>query len=150
LFPKKNQNSSDGIIDVSYANFGLIPYGHSMNGKLIFDTKYEKACDEFPHDYFYKEQVIKRAKDEGDISDEEFDEKLENGEMAHLDYTPFYLADRGDCTFVEKVRNIEESGAGLAIIVDNKKEDVSKIVMSDDGSGAGLRIPSMLISNEDG
>jgi len=36
------------------------------------------------------------------------------------------------------------------MIVDNKKEDVSKIVMSDDGSGAGLRIPSMLISNEDG
>lgn len=70
--------------------------------------------------------------------------------MSHLDFTPFYLADRGDCTFVEKVRNIEEAGAGLAIIVDNKKEDISKIVMSDDGSGAGLRIPSMLISHEDG
>lgn len=60
------------------------------------------------------------------------------------------MADRGDCTFVEKVRNIEEAGAGLAVIVDSKKEDVSKIVMSDDGSGAGLRIPSMLISYEDG
>ena len=70
--------------------------------------------------------------------------------MPHLDFTPFFLADRGDCTFVEKVRNIEEAGAGLAMIVDNKKEDVSKIVMSDDGSGAGLRIPSMLISYEDG
>lgn len=38
----------------------------------------------------------------------------------------------------------------MAIIVDNREEDVSKIVMSDDGSGAGLRIPSMLISWEDG
>lgn len=75
---------------------------------------------------------------------------MANGEIPHLDYTPFYLADRGDCTFVEKVRNIEEAGAGLAIIVDTKKEDVNKIVMSDDGSGAGLRIPSMLISYEDG
>lgn len=70
--------------------------------------------------------------------------------MAHLDYVPFYLANRGDCTFVEKVRNIEEAGAGLAIIIDNKQEDINKIVMSDDGSGAGLRIPSMLISYEDG
>jgi len=38
--------------------------------------------------------------------------------MSYL--TPFYLADRGTCTFVEKVRNVEEAGAGLAIIVDNK------------------------------
>ena len=30
LFPKKNDDSVDGVIDVSYANFGLIPYGHSM------------------------------------------------------------------------------------------------------------------------
>jgi len=36
------------------------------------------------------------------------------------------------------------------MIIDNKKEDINKIVMSDDGSGAGLRIPSMLISYEDG
>lgn len=56
------------------------------------------------------------------MSDAEFDRKKNSGQMAHLDYTPFYLADRGDCTFVEKVRNIEEAGAGLAIIVDNKKE----------------------------
>jgi hypothetical protein len=64
--------------------------------------------------------------------------------------TPFYLADRGTCTFVEKVRNVEEAGAGLAVIVDNKVENITRIVMSDDGSGAGLRIPSMLISYEEG
>lgn len=55
LFPKKTDDSVDGVIDVSYANFGLIPYGHSMHGKILFDTKYEKACEEMPHDYFYKE-----------------------------------------------------------------------------------------------
>jgi len=84
------------------------------------------------------------------LDDSEFDRKVEEGQMAHLDYVPFMLANRGDCTFVEKVRNIEEAGAGLAIIIDNKDEDINKIVMSDDGSGAGLRIPSMLISYEDG
>ena len=63
---------------------------------------------------------------------------------------PWVIADRGDCTFIEKVRNIEEAGAGMAIIVDNHKENITNIVMSDDGSGAGLRIPSVLISKEDG
>lgn len=94
--------------------------------------------------------MIKRHKEESGDDDQEFNKKVEKGEMAHLDYVPFMLANRGDCTFVEKVRNIEEAGAGLAIIVDNKEEDINKIVMSDDGSGAGLRIPSMLISYEDG
>jgi hypothetical protein len=49
-----------GVIKESYANFGLIPYGHSMHGKIIFDEKFENACDEFPHNYFYKEKVIER------------------------------------------------------------------------------------------
>ena len=121
-----------------------------QHGKIIFDEKYETACEEFPHNYFYKEKVIERQKESSELTDQEFNKQADEGKMAHLDYVPFYLANRGDCTFVEKVRNIEEAGAGLAIIIDNKKEDINKIVMSDDGSGAGLRIPSMLISYEDG
>ena len=39
----------------------------------------------------------------------------------------------------------------MAIIIDDKeKEDISKVTMSDDGTGAGIRIPSMLISKSDG
>lgn len=124
-----------------------------MHGKITFDEKHEKACEEFPHDYFYQQEQIKRAKQKSEMSEAEaakFDQNVIDGFFSHFLYTPFYLADRGDCTFVEKVRNIEEAGAGVAIIIDNKKEDISKIVMSDDGSGAGLRIPSMLISNDDG
>lgn len=35
----------------------------------------------------------------------------------------------------------------MAIIIDNNKEDnITRIVMTDDGSGAGIRIPAMLIS----
>jgi len=64
--------------------------------------------------------------------------------------TPFMLADRGDCTFVTKVRNMEEAGAAVGIVIDNSDEDVNKVIMSDDGSGAGIEIPSMLISKEDG
>jgi len=60
------------------------------------------------------------------------------------------IADRGDCTFVHKVRNMENAGVAVGIVVDNTNEDVDSIVMSDDGSGSGIRIPSMLISRRDG
>lgn len=77
---------------------------------------------------------------------------MEEGKSPHVnDYvTPWVLADRGDCSFVEKVRFMEEAGAGLGIIVDNARENITRIVMSDDGSGAGLRIPAVLISKDDG
>lgn len=41
-------------------------------------------------------------------------------------------------------------GIAVGIIIDNTNEDISKIVMSDDGTGGGIRIPSMLISKKDG
>lgn len=64
--------------------------------------------------------------------------------------TPFILADRGGCSFVQKVRNMEDAGAGVAIVVDSSDEKISEVVMSDDGTGAGIRTPSMLISKKDG
>ena len=64
--------------------------------------------------------------------------------------TPFMVADRGDCSFVTKVRYMENAGIAVAIVVDNTDEDIESIVMSDDGTGSGIRIPSMLISKQDG
>lgn len=50
-----------------------------------------------------------------------------------------------------KVRNIERAGGSLAVIIDdNNNDDISKVIMSDDGTGTGIRIPSMLISQKDG
>lgn len=60
------------------------------------------------------------------------------------------VADRGGCSFVQKVRNMEDSGAAVGIVIDNSNEDVENVVMSDDGTGAGIRIPSLLISKGDG
>lgn len=61
------------------------------------------------------------------------------------------IAARGNCSFVTKVRNMEEIGAAVGIVIDNKNdEEPDTIVMSDDGSGSGIRIPSMLISKQDG
>lgn len=35
-------------------------------------------------------------------------------------------------------------------MIDDKVEDVQYVIMSDDGTGSGIRIPSMLIGKEDG
>ena len=59
--------------------------------------------------------------------------------------TKIIIARRGDCTFVTKVRNAERAGASLLVVVDNNQEDVKNVIMGDDGTGLGLRIPSMLI-----
>ena len=65
--------------------------------------------------------------------------------------SPFMIAARGGCSFVTKVRNMEEIGVAVGIVVDNNgEEDITNIVMADDGTGAGIRIPSMLISKTDG
>ena len=66
------------------------------------------------------------------------------------DITPFFIAERGDCSFVRKVRNMENIGVSVAIIIDSDEEDIDEVVMSDDGTGGGLRIPAMLIGKTDG
>jgi len=58
--------------------------------------------------------------------------------------------DRGHCTFVTKVRNVERAGGSLAVIIDDTFEDVDKVIMSDDGTGTGIRIPAMLIGKKEG
>ena len=45
---------------------------------------------------------------------------------------------------------MEDAGVAVAIIIDNREEDVDSIIMSDDGTGAGIRIPGLLICKEDG
>jgi len=78
-------------------------------------------------------------------------EQDEKSERKGQIVTPFMVAARGGCTFVTKVRNMEDIGVAVGIVIDDDgKENVTDIVMSDDGSGSGIRIPSMLISKKDG
>ena len=58
---------------------------------------------------------------------------------------PVILLDRGDCTFVTKVRNVEKAGANVALIADRKQENSNIFIMSDDGSGHSINIPSFLL-----
>lgn len=59
------------------------------------------------------------------------------------------MVDRGDCTFVKKVKHLQNAGAIAAIIVDNKDEPLTPY-MADDHSGASISIPSLLIHKTDG
>ena len=134
-----------GVIEASYANFGLTPYGHSMMGRLRYlnTDGYRDLCQPIPPGIIH--HLDDRIRWGGEVMDEASEE-----ERLHYYVTPWILAERGSCDFVKKVRNAEDAGAGLAIIIDNETEDVNSFEMVDDGSGAGLRIPSMLISKEDG
>ena len=66
------------------------------------------------------------------------------------DSNKIFLVERGDCHFVTKVRNIQNLGGRVAIVIDNKNENIENVIMSDDGTGAGLTIPGVLIGNKDG
>lgn len=66
------------------------------------------------------------------------------------DITPFYLAKRGECSFVQKVRNMEYVAVSVGVVIDDHSENIENVLMSDDGTGGGIRIPSMLIGQKDG
>jgi len=79
--------------------------------------------------------------------------------------SPYILmVDRGGCTFVQKVRNAQRSGAAGVIIADNTclcaagdachsdpgtDCETREPIMADDGSGADISIPSFLMFKED-
>lgn len=110
-----------------------------MIGRVYYDDgpNYQ-LCDKIgPQEFHFRLNEVKSM-----------DENENNQETPFL--TPFMIAGRGGCSFVKKVRGMEDAGAAVAVVVDNSDEDINNIVMSDDGSGAGIRIPSMLISKKDG
>lgn len=118
--------NKDGVIESSLANFGHTPYGHSIIGNVWYDEENKLGCDDFKID----------VTGEGDPD---------------MTPSPIVLVERGNCAFVKKVRNVEHAGGAMAVIIDNKPgEMVDHIIMVDDGTGAGINIPSVLISKKDG
>jgi hypothetical protein len=106
---------------------------------MFYDPTADDFCEPMnPYDVIFSNQMSALEDDQ---------KNDENNIPVH----PFMIAERGGCTFVTKVRNMEEVGVAVGIVVDDQEgEDISRVVMSDDESGAGIRIPSMLISYADG
>ena len=118
-------STEESSVTTSYANFGIIPYGHSIKGRIYYDPTNPLGCDTFG----------------------EFDF---NYNQRKSEIIPIIIVQRGECSFVKKVWNIEWAGGKAGIVVDDKMEDVQYVIMSDDGTGSGIRIPSMLIGKSDG
>ena len=66
------------------------------------------------------------------------------------EFTPIVLLSRGNCSFVRKSKNVQELGGALALITDIHTQDPETVIMVDDGTGASIVIPTILISKEDG
>lgn len=115
----------NGEIEGSYANFGKIPYGSLLAGRVFYDANNPTGCDRF-------QGSLER---EGDPD---------------TDFSPIVLVDRGNCSFVKKARNVQEHGGALVLVANNKNEDPSRIIMIDDGTGTQIVIPTILIGKESG
>ncbi|CAJ1970218.1 unnamed protein product [Cylindrotheca closterium] len=125
--------------------FGQLPYGTSIEEKIFYADN--KLCD--PTFDASKNGFPKR-------------EVTQDGKMQPFASTFILLVDRGGCTFVAKIRNAQRLGAVAAIIADNSCLcsdaecvagdgicETAEPIMADDGSGADISIPSMLIFKTD-
>jgi len=91
--------------------------------------------------------------------------KDDSGKMEPWQPPYILMINRGGCSFVEKVRNAQHAGAAGAIIADNtcvcdnaecmesvkpgEQCEKTEPVMSDDGSGGDIKIPSFLMYKHD-
>lgn len=91
-------------------------------------------------------------------------EKGEDGKMKPWPSPYILMVNRGGCTFVQKVRNAQRSGAAGVVIADNtclcKDTDcvsankdgscqTAEPIMADDGSGTDITIPAFLMFKHD-
>lgn len=128
------------------ALFGVPPYGGSIAQNVFYADS--DLCD--PNVDRRKGYPI-RAKDS-------------KGLMESWPSPYILMVDRGGCTFVQKVRNAQRSGAAGVIIADNtclcsdqdcvsaNGEDVCQTaepIMADDGSGGDISIPAFLMFKKD-
>lgn len=61
-------------------------------------------------------------------------------------FNQIILVDRGNCSDVAKVRNIQNMGAAMAIIIDNIPENMEDVIPANDGTGSSINIPSFVVS----
>lgn len=116
----------DETIKIGLGNFGRIPYGHTIEGRILFDAKNspgQYGCEPFN----------RYTEDTPSVGD-----------------SPFILVKKGLCSYTQKVRNIEEAGGHVAIIVNDKDEKVEEMFLADDGHEGDISIPAILISRSDG
>ena len=114
----------NGNIPNTIADFGIVPYGHSISGKLLKGEPFD-GCDPFS----IPKSVLNKV--QGNL---------------------IILVERGGCNFSQKVINAQKIGASAVLISDNDADkDVHKIFAVERVKMQldQVRIPSMLINKED-
>eukprot|EP00419_Tripos_fusus_P022286 CAMPEP_0172715076 /NCGR_PEP_ID=MMETSP1074-20121228/67335_1 /TAXON_ID=2916 /ORGANISM="Ceratium fusus, Strain PA161109" /LENGTH=456 /DNA_ID=CAMNT_0013539613 /DNA_START=6 /DNA_END=1376 /DNA_ORIENTATION=+ len=129
---------SRGAIEGSTATFGAPFYGDRVLGKLVYgkSTKNKNYCDTDDYDFGP-------------------DQPAPSGSYKDVRLINIVLVKRGGCSFTQKVRVAVEKGAHAVVIVDKPEstltaKDLRNIIVADDGFGGNIKIPSILISKEDG
>ena len=115
---------TEGQIPNTIADFGVVPYGHSISGRVVRSEPFD-ACDPL-----------------------EISEKF----LKEIQGNFIILAERGRCTFSQKVINAQKIGASAVLISDSdKNKDVHKIFAVERVKTQldQVRIPSMLINKID-
>jgi hypothetical protein len=103
--------------------------GQTLRGRVHYPLSNKDGCMEF----------------------QELDFVSDHLKEASLDgHKPIIMVERGNCHFVIKAKYIQKFGAIMALIADNKEfEDPEKLIMSDDGTGKLIKIPTFLIAKND-
>ena len=127
LGPKSLSSSFPFPLDLEYANFGETPSSFRSHGEIFIDNSKEnkEGCEPFSENFISEYKKI----------ESEF---------------PIFLLRRGGCSFVTKARNSQNAGAQMLIVINNNNDDIHDLIMSDDGTGGDIYIPSALISLSDG
>lgn len=100
----------------SIANFGVVPYGHTIIGTVKKASPFE-GCSDI--------QSIQNSSQEGAL---------------------ILMVMRGKCHFAEKVINAQKIGASLVIIVDNQDEDVHSVMPVERGKNTLKQVRRVLYS----
>ncbi|CAJ1420983.1 unnamed protein product [Effrenium voratum] len=140
LAPKTVAGSlANGRIEGSTATFGAPFYGEGVLGRLVYGpSKSNHHCTEDDYSVPAPEEYVPEGKSYKEV-------RLIN----------IVLVERGDCTFVTKVKVAQAKQAHAVIIVDTEgssrtSQQIRNIIVADDGYGENVHVPSVLISREDG
>lgn len=128
-----HQFSSTGRIEGATATFGAPFYGDKVLGRLVWSDSLKGHTHCSADDYEVPQ--------------------LNMAESSNL--INIFVVRRGRCSFTTKVQVAYNKGAHAVIIVDREDstltaKDMHEIIVADDGFGGNIRIPSVLISREEG
>lgn len=129
-----------GRIDGTTAMFGAPFYGERLLGRLVWgdSMKNHSHCEDADYSVPDADEMQPQGKSYKQVR------------LIHI-----IMVRRGKCSFVTKVRVAKAKGAHAVIVVDKEdshltSRDIRRIIVSDDGYGSSIEIPSLLISRQEG